>query len=349
MLSGCSVSGADRPCPCARCSTGAASPSRSSPTTSTRRRSGSSPPSRGLPIVVGHVGGRLPDVHLGIGATVGSVIATRRALIPGRGGRRHRLRHERLPAHARRRAAARLAAPGCARRSRRPSPSASRPTRSPSPSTACWPPCGPGSPASWPATSGSRRWSATCTRSGRGSSARSAAATTSSRSASTSRTGVWVMLHSGSRGVGNVLGRYFTQLAKRDIERRGVRLPAKESRLAGRRLGTLRRLRRRPDLGAALRAGEPPAHDGAHPGRAARAAAAVPGDGPAAVECHHNYVAEEEHFGEPVYVTRKGAIRAGRGELGIIPGSMGSRVVHRARDAGRRKRWSHAPTGPGGG
>ena len=43
------------------------------------------------------------------------------------------------------------------------------------------------------------------------------------------------------------------------------------------------------------------------------------------VSCHHNYVAEERHFGEDVFVTRKGAIRAGRGELGIIPGSMGTR------------------------
>jgi tRNA-splicing ligase RtcB len=43
------------------------------------------------------------------------------------------------------------------------------------------------------------------------------------------------------------------------------------------------------------------------------------------VLCHHNYVAEEIHFGEQLYVTRKGAIRAGRGQLGIIPGSMGSR------------------------
>lgn len=40
--------------------------------------------------------------------------------------------------------------------------------------------------------------------------------------------------------------------------------------------------------------------------------------------CHHNYVAEEIHFGEEVLVTRKGAIRAGRGEMGIIPGSMGT-------------------------
>jgi tRNA-splicing ligase RtcB len=43
------------------------------------------------------------------------------------------------------------------------------------------------------------------------------------------------------------------------------------------------------------------------------------------ISCHHNYVAEELHFGESLYVTRKGAIRAGRGELGIIPGSMGTR------------------------
>ena len=44
-----------------------------------------------------------------------------------------------------------------------------------------------------------------------------------------------------------------------------------------------------------------------------------------AVHCHHNYVAEEVHFGEELMVTRKGAIRAGAGELGIIPGSMGTK------------------------
>src|SRR5207302_6886668 len=43
------------------------------------------------------------------------------------------------------------------------------------------------------------------------------------------------------------------------------------------------------------------------------------------VLCHHNYVAEETHFGEEVLVTRKGAIRAGKGDLGVIPGSMGTR------------------------
>ena len=44
-----------------------------------------------------------------------------------------------------------------------------------------------------------------------------------------------------------------------------------------------------------------------------------------AINCHHNYVAQESHFGERLYVTRKGAIRAGLGELGIIPGSMGAK------------------------
>jgi tRNA-splicing ligase RtcB len=44
-----------------------------------------------------------------------------------------------------------------------------------------------------------------------------------------------------------------------------------------------------------------------------------------AVNCHHNYVTREHHFGKDVYVTRKGAVRAGEGELGIIPGSMGAK------------------------
>ncbi len=45
----------------------------------------------------------------------------------------------------------------------------------------------------------------------------------------------------------------------------------------------------------------------------------------AAVNCHHNYVERERHFGKQVWITRKGAIRAGAGELGIIPGSMGAK------------------------
>jgi tRNA-splicing ligase RtcB len=64
------------------------------------------------------------------------------------------------------------------------------------------------------------------------------------------------------------------------------------------------------------------------------------------VACHHNYIAEETHFGEEVLVTRKGAIRAGAGELGIIPGSMGtgSFIV---RGLGNREAFESAPHGAG--
>src|ERR1700687_6182046 len=65
-----------------------------------------------------------------------------------------------------------------------------------------------------------------------------------------------------------------------------------------------------------------------------------------AVLCHHNYVAEEIHFGEPVLVTRKGAIRAGKGELGIIPGSMGS-SSYVVRGLGNREAFDSAPHGAG--
>ena len=55
-----------------------------------------------------------------------------------------------------------------------------------------------------------------------------------------------------------------------------------------------------------------------------------------AINCHHNYVAVEQHFGEKLFITRKGAISAREGQLGIIPGSMGAQVVHRARQGQSR-------------
>jgi tRNA-splicing ligase RtcB len=62
-----------------------------------------------------------------------------------------------------------------------------------------------------------------------------------------------------------------------------------------------------------------------------------------AINCHHNYVAVEEHFGAKVFLTRKGAIRAGAGELGIIPGSMGvkSYIVRGKGDATSFSSCSH--------
>ena len=139
---------------------------------------------------------------------------------------------------------------------------------------------------------------------------------------------VWVMLHSGSRGIGNVMGRYFIQAAKKDMRRHKMNLPdadlayfsegstwfddyveavgwAQDYALGNRsemmRL-ILEVLERElsPKPGAWKVMGE-------------------------AINCHHNYVQKETHFGENVFVTRKGAISAREGELGIIPGSMGTK------------------------
>ena len=80
-------------------------------------------------------------------------------------------------------------------------------------------------------------------------------------------------------------------------------------------------------MGAGVRAREPPDHDGQHSvARSAIQAKLPPFTAHLqAINCHHNYVARERHYGEDVYLTRKGAVRAGQGELGIIPGSMGAR------------------------
>ena len=135
---------------------------------------------------------------------------------------------------------------------------------------------------------------------------------------------VWVMLHSGSRGVGNAIGRYFIERARREMERRDTRLPDRD--LAWLEEGT----RVFDDYVEAVEW----AQDYALANRREMVrlvlgalAAQLPSFGIAeeAVECHHNYVAREKHFGENLFVTRKGAIRAGRGELGIIPGSMGAK------------------------
>ena len=137
---------------------------------------------------------------------------------------------------------------------------------------------------------------------------------------------VWVMLHSGSRGIGNAIGQFFINRAKALVKDRvGVRLADMD--LAWLEEGE-------PDFDDYVEAvswGQ----DYARQNREAmmvRVLAALREAGlPAfktdkeAVNCHHNYVVKERHFGEDVWLTRKGAVRAGEGELGIIPGSMGAR------------------------
>jgi tRNA-splicing ligase RtcB len=137
---------------------------------------------------------------------------------------------------------------------------------------------------------------------------------------------VWVMLHSGSRGVGNRIGSYFIELAKREMRRWFVNLP--DADLAylpegtehfvqyvravswAQNYATLNRELMMRAVVAALR------QAGVLPEFSAELEA---------VNCHHNYVRKEHHYGANVFVTRKGAVRAGKGELGIIPGSMGAK------------------------
>lgn len=136
---------------------------------------------------------------------------------------------------------------------------------------------------------------------------------------------VWVMLHSGSRGVGNRIGNYFIELAKEDMRQLVINLPDQD--LAYLREGTdhfddyvvavewaqdFARTNRELMMDATL--------------AALKLEIAKPfGAQLKAINCHHNYISRERHAGEDILVTRKGAVRARKGELGIIPGSMGAR------------------------
>ena len=136
---------------------------------------------------------------------------------------------------------------------------------------------------------------------------------------------VWVMLHSGSRGIGNMIGTHYIAKAKRNMEQFFITLPddnlaylpentedfddymaavgwAQNYALENRRIMM-------QEVIAALR------QEIAKPFTITQEA----------INCHHNYVEKENHFGRNMWVTRKGAIRAREGDLGIIPGSMGQR------------------------
>jgi tRNA-splicing ligase RtcB len=137
---------------------------------------------------------------------------------------------------------------------------------------------------------------------------------------------VWVMLHSGSRGVGNWIGTRFIEMAREDMRKHHIDLP--DADLAYLREGT----ERFDDYVLAVGWAQEFARKNREVMMASALAAlrATKGIKPftadeMAVNCHHNYVQKEWHFGKEVYVTRKGAVRAGRGELGIIPGSMGAK------------------------
>jgi tRNA-splicing ligase RtcB len=135
---------------------------------------------------------------------------------------------------------------------------------------------------------------------------------------------VWVMLHSGSRGIGNQIGRKFIELAKEDMRIHHINLP--DQNLSYLSEGT----QHFDDYWHALEWAQEYASINRRlmmglvfdqlwrmfPDMLIREEA---------INCHHNYVAKENHYGDNVYVTRKGAIRARGKDLGIIPGSMGAK------------------------
>ncbi len=136
---------------------------------------------------------------------------------------------------------------------------------------------------------------------------------------------VWIMLHSGSRGIGNVIGRYFINLAKKDMQRHQMHLPdVNLSYLSegseyfedyvfavnwAQEYAWMNRQQMMKLVVEALKASKLPDFK----------------IDKQAINCHHNYISQEIHFGEKVFVTRKGAIKAGLGDMGIIPGSMGAK------------------------
>ncbi len=136
---------------------------------------------------------------------------------------------------------------------------------------------------------------------------------------------VWIMLHSGSRGVGNAIGTHFIELAKKDAELHQRNLPDKDLAYLeegaqyfadyvrgvgwAQKFAKLNReVMMQRTIGALRKVISKPFETHLE-----------------AVNCHHNYVQKETHFGQEVFVTRKGAVSAKAGELGIIPGSMGAK------------------------
>jgi tRNA-splicing ligase RtcB len=154
--------------------------------------------------------------------------------------------------------------------------------------------------------------------------------------------GVWLMLHSGSRHIGAALAEHHMQIARKLFHNRELPDPELGASLAGtpqfeayrrdlfwaQEYAALNRAVLLELVAGVLRRAWPHVMFGI------------------LVSCHHNYVAEEMRFGEELLITRKGAIRAGQGELGIIPGSMGAKsfIVR-----GKGSQWSFESASHGAG
>jgi len=156
---------------------------------------------------------------------------------------------------------------------------------------------------------------------------------------------VWVMLHSGSRGIGNAIGTYFIELARRDMERSLVHLPDRDLAYLSEGSEHFDAYVRAVSWAQAYAAKN--RDEMLQLVLAALARHLPPFDVTSeVVNCHHNYVAREHHYGEDVWVTRKGAIRARAGDLGIVPGSMGARS-YIVRGAGNAESFHSSAHGAG--
>lgn len=281
-----------------------------------------------MPFIHGHVAA-MPDAHLGKGATVGSVIATKGAVIPaavgvdigcGMAAVKLSINIDDLPDHHTIRCAIEAAVPhgrtdngGANDRGTFGTPSAD----------------------------GAARWDAL-----RADYARITEKHPKAKShkdatflgtlgtgnhfieiCSDSDGSAWVMLHSGSRGLGNRIGSYFIEKAKEEMIKWGKidTLPDKDCAYlventeifddyvdAVHFAQVFAEENRKAMMQAVLTAmrgvsGMPEFHVTE-----------------TAINCHHNYISREFHFGEEVLVTRKGAVNAEKGRLGLIPGSMGT-------------------------
>ena len=135
---------------------------------------------------------------------------------------------------------------------------------------------------------------------------------------------VWIMLHSGSRGLGNVIGTYFIELAKKEAQHRFGHVPDKDLSYFAEGSASF------DDYVEAVEWAQAYAYENRREMMRLILEAIRPllpsfQLTKEAINCHHNYVSQEQHDGEDLLITRKGAIRAGKDELGIIPGSMGAR------------------------
>ena len=287
-----------------------------------------------LPIVEGHVA-LMPDAHVGIGATVGSVIPTKGAVIPAAVGvdigcgmiaAELDVTEDQLPDSL--------------------EPLLGRIEQAI--------PAGVGQghddvgpqrrPLAGGAQAGDRARPTTRRPRRPSSSARSARATTSSSCASTSGGRVWVVLHSGSRGIGNQLAQMHIAKARRLAKDLQLRL--EDPDLAYFVEGT-------PEFEAYI-ADMLWAQDYARANRdqmmdnAMREVFAFLGFGRETqrINCHHNFTQREVHDGDELWITRKGAIKADVGDLGVIPGSMGTRS-YIVRGKGNAASWTSCSHGAG--